>query len=211
MGRGVCIGAMDIATGRAVRLLPHGKVYHLPQTRYAVGEIWEVAATLRGDIDPPHFEDHDEGEARLIGPCRDLAKGVLERVRPWEGEPEVLFDGVLRWRKTGSGFVTRDRMPTCSVGFWRPPRPLVREFFEGHDHYSMIGKGRRFRIPLVGTLEPVPVLPARTLLRVSLARWWVNPQAPHEGETCSLQLSGWIGAVPDTSSPGMPRLEDLPF
>src|SRR5204862_2714271 len=116
--------------------------------------------------------------------------GVLERVTPWEGEPAVLFDGVLHWRRTGTGFAARDKIPTCSVGFWRPARPLVREFIDGHDHYVMVGKGAHIKVPFVGALEPISIIPARTLLRVSLARWWVNPRDSQEGETCSLQLSG---------------------
>jgi hypothetical protein len=212
MGKGICVGAMDADTGRAVRLLPPGKICHPPEVSYQVGEFWQVAATPRTVVDPPHVEDHDEASPRRIGTCRDLAAGVRRFHKPWEGEPAALFDGVLKWRKTGTGYVARTKLPASSVGFWTPPRPLVMMMTDGHPHYVMFGHGTHFKIPLVGVVEPVRLIPEGTLLRVSLARWWVNPQTPAEGETCSLQLSGWLSEITASPpAPGLPRLDDLPF
>ena len=73
-------------------------------------------------------------------------------------------------------------------------------------------------IPYVGYEAPVLVIPAGSLVRVSLARWWHKPNAPDEGETCSLQLSGWFGLPADTLraqevAPPPPTLseDDIPY
>ncbi len=88
---------------------------------------------------------------------------------------------------------------------------LQKGFFEGMEiiqdksqidnpKYTLISKDEKYTIryrygtdintiPFVGLQEPIDEIPAGTLLRVSLARWW----SPNENteERCYLQLSGY--------------------
>jgi hypothetical protein len=103
----------------------------------------------------------------------------------WQGLPTVLFDGLLQWTSSGSGYVARtaDPQPRQSVGFWIPDKPLK---LCGDKYYYY---ERLYRLPFIG-FQPTPdELPAGTLLRVSLARWWSHDADAEE--KCFLQLSGY--------------------
>src|SRR5262249_30308746 len=47
-------------------------------------------------------------------------------------------------------------------------------------------------LTFVGFQEPLEVIPAGTLLRVSLAHWWRPKDKPEEELRCYVQLSGWF-------------------
>jgi len=55
--------------------------------------------------------------------------------------------------------------------------------------YLYPGETGKRSLPYVGFASPVDTIPAGTLLRVSLARWW--DKYGETEERCSLQLSGW--------------------
>ena len=40
--------------------------------------------------------------------------------------------------------------------------------------------------------QPLKNIPAGSLLRVSLARWWKHPNEEAAALSCHLQLSGWF-------------------
>lgn len=200
MGGGVCIGGIVERTGKPVRLLPIGRPCHPPQVSFEIGEIWEMSLRPRAVLDAPHMEDHDEWSARKIGAAQDLSSFIARVARVQRGEATSLFGGMLRFRKSGSGFLPRNvPSPTWSVEFWKLPRPLRLDPTEPRPRYVMF-KPFRFGVPFVGFDTPIGILPAGTLVRMSMARWWINPQAPEEGETCSLQLSGWFDATPTPSN-----------
>ena len=76
--------------------------------------------------------------------------------------------------------------------FWAPDQPL---------RLDCEGKRLRYRYPtsdggrtltFVGFQEPLPEIPAGTLLRVSLAHWWRPKERPEEELRCFVQLSGWF-------------------
>ncbi len=78
-----------------------------------------------------------------------------------------------------------------SVGFWIPDRDLTKKVFYEKTRYSYpIINGWR-SLPFVGYGIEVDVIPAGTLTRVSLARWWDTNGTTED--RCSLQLSGWYG------------------
>src|SRR5690606_14282307 len=63
------------------------------------------------------------------------------------------------------------------------------------------GKRIRYRYPtpdggktltFIGYQEPIPEIPAGTLLRVSLAHWWRPEERPDLELRCHVQLSGWF-------------------
>lgn len=195
MGAGACVGAMA-QDGRPIRLLPPGGYCHPPppQCPFEIGDIWDMRLRPRTALDPPHVEDHDEWDAAkvaTVAPER-LAALIRQRVRPITGEPSALFDGRIGYRDSGTGYVPRNgELPAASVQFWITPRALRHEPFGDKHRYRMRGS-QPLWITYVGFAAPVSRLPAGSLVRVSLARWWLNPQCAAEGETCSLQLSGWF-------------------
>src|SRR5690606_25025555 len=142
----------------------------------------------------PHVEDHDEWDATKVATVAPDRLGALirQRVRPACGEPSALFDGRIRYRDSGTGYVPRNgEPPAARAPFWIPPRALRHEPLGDKHRYRMRGS-QPLWITYVGFAPPVSRLPAGSLVRVSLARWWLNPQCAAEGETCSLQLSGWF-------------------
>ena len=79
---------------------------------------------------------------------------------------------------------------------------LIFTFFFGKE---VNGAGRWINIPFVGFQSPIGLIPANTLVRVSLARWWANN---NDEERCYLQLSGWYD-VPQPSPSKIDEFDDL--
>ncbi|MFP4441222.1 MAG: hypothetical protein ACLFVO_28645, partial [Chloroflexaceae bacterium] len=79
-------------------------------------------------------------------------------------------------------------VPDQSVGFWMIPADLHRQDRNQKPRYILDHHG--LDMPYVGFAPAVGTLPAGTLVRVSLARWW-RPEDSYEEERCYLQLSGW--------------------
>jgi hypothetical protein len=165
-------------------------------------------------------EDHDEWDAKRIAPMADFLGFIVRAGRPHVGEPTDLFGGMLQFRNTGSAYLPMvNPLPAWSVEFWVLPRPLTHSAFENKHRYRMAGHPGLV-VTYVGHETPVLTIPAGTIVRLSLARWWTNPNAPEEGPGCALQLSGWLG-VPasaprlraDPAPPPMGALldDDLPF
>lgn len=184
-----------MGNGRFVRLLDsQGNHYDL-DTDIHVGGAYTITAHVRKGLRPPHVEDVLVTSMKYegaIGSSQKLAEILTERlkVKVWSGSTDVLFDGNLHWTDGGSGYVSESGgIPSNSVGFWRPNRPIVRKDFHKKVRYSYPIRWRN--IPFVGFQEPVDVIPAGTLVRVSLARWWAPEEL--EEQRCYLQLSGWYG------------------
>jgi hypothetical protein len=146
----------------------------------------------------------------------DVLRGL--KIPIWEGGPTVLFDGLIEWERsdvtvTYSGYISRTtgHLPQQSVGFWISDKSLTRggsnltfssdlsdwqkklilaqagQYGLEKDEYFYYEKS--YRLKFVG-FQPMPdELPAGTLLRVSLARWW--SYAADTEEKCFLQLSGY--------------------
>jgi len=192
MANGVCVGGV-LGTGRFVRLLnPQG--YNQDQdTPFEVGEVYTITFSEKGHLTAPHVEDILVNTARYKFKFASMEKlveylTVQLKVKIWKGSTEVLFDGKLQWTTSGSGYVSDcDSLPRNSVGFWLPDKNLSRGDFKEKVRYSYPIRWRN--IPFVGFQEPVEVIPANTLVRVSLARWWA-PEGVEE-KRCYLQISGW--------------------
>lgn len=113
-------------------------------------------------------------------------------VEIFRGSPNRIFNGLLAWTGNGGGYIgNRDNLPNNSVGFWISDIDL--ELVDKHYHYPSINTSTPIkRIPYVGFDPTVEVIPAGTLMRISLARWW-KPEDSEINERCYLQLSGWYG------------------
>lgn len=187
-----CVGGLVLATNRGLRLLEADGTNPSFRTPYQVGEVWDLDYRVPGDLLAPHLEDVLVDRAARVGRVEDLPGFLLRQVEPWRGSPEGLFEGLIQPTDTGSGYVSRRTgVPPISTGFWISDEPLKR---------VTEGRAVRYRYPLAhgvhllsysGWAAPVETIPAGTLLRVSLARWWRPEDAPGMEARCYLQLSGW--------------------
>jgi ATP-dependent DNA helicase RecQ len=201
MGCLACVGGLTLDDNRNVRLLKPDAWNQPASTPYEIGDIWDLKVRPRCDIVPPHVEDVFVDSRRRIDRLDNVYGHLLSRVRLWQGGPEQLFDGVLRFTEQGSGYISRtDRLPSGSVGFWIPSFDLVRVEQEGRIRYRSLSGSIPLRIRHVGFRDAAPVLFQGTLLRVSLSRWWRPADGPGVEERCYLQLSGWYETLPTGES-----------
>lgn len=116
-------------------------------------------------------------------------------IRPIQGSVENLFDGYLQFAEAGSAFIAKATgVPQYSTGFWQPDQPLCMSIMRGKIRFRYESASLAVTIPYVGLAPHMPhVIPAGSLIRVSLARWWrpADSQEMQE-ERCYLQLSGWF-------------------
>jgi hypothetical protein len=190
MQSGICIGALA-GDGMNVRLIPPGRQNHPDDAAYQIGEVWDMELRpLPGE--PPHVEDHLIQGARRIGRAASPASLIPSRAAVWRGPPSAIFDGTLRYRNTGRAYVGRDAVPSGSVGFWVPDRALESQLLWGkHGYVYWWPDGRRAAFRYVGLDSPIETIPAGSLVRVSLARWWSPPDDPDAVDCCYAQISGW--------------------
>ena len=194
MGNDACVGGLALDANRNVRLLRPGGSHQPENTAFEVGQLWELDFHQPSRLTPPHIEDVIVTEEHYIGQQPDLRNFLVQHVQPWQGGPDKLFDGLLITEGT-SGYISRSNgIPTCSVGYWLPDTSLTMTLKNNKPSYQ-IGRenSSRYRRPLVikyvGYSNPTYRIPVGSLLRVSLARWWVQSEANEE--RCYLQLSGW--------------------
>ncbi len=200
-GAGACVGGIT-QDGRSVRLVAvDAERDERAGLEYSVGEVWQVEATPDPHIIPPHIENiivRRTERSKRVGNIEEIIHRFMP---PVDGGPELLFDGRLQASPSGGLYIAeRTGLPSRSTMFWTPDQPLQRD---------VDGKRIRYRYPtpdggrtltFVGFQEPVEVIPAGTLLRVSLAHWWRPRDHPEEELRCHVQLSGWF--LPQkTSSP----------
>jgi hypothetical protein len=136
------------------------------------------------------------------GARRDRRAGMLHRTGQWlhPGGEELAYN---RFRtlvplgcssrlttSNGSGYISKaGGLPNRSTGYWVPDKPLTLE----GDRYTYPAFAGVRRMSYVGFAPTIATIPAGTLVRVSLARWW-RPQDADDSleERCYLQLSGWF-------------------
>ncbi len=199
-GSGACVGAMAAESSQSLRLLlPHDRPVPL-STGWEVGTIWDIDCEVVDGLTPPHTEDVIVHRQRFIGYQENLTAFILERVSPWRGSPECLFNGLVRFTRGGRGYIAeRIGIPSMSTGFWIPDRPL-RARIDGANVYFVYGAGGPVKeIKYVGLVQPPEVIHAGSVVRVSLAGWWNPEDAPTLEQRCYLQLSGLIGEPYATS------------
>jgi len=158
---------------------------------YQVGQIWNLNYLPKNTVTPPHVEDvmlqSGSLHSNLAG--TDLQNFILHNCNIHNGSIGGLFGGALHTPDGHAAYIDSQNIPNHSVCFWRTDEDL--------DHFTSFDKDkyRYFRFPLnacfsyVGTEPVVNVIPAGTIVRMSLARWWTPPEA--DSEACYLQLSGW--------------------
>jgi ATP-dependent DNA helicase RecQ len=192
-GAGACVGGIS-EEGHSVRLIARDAASNeRAGLEYEVGEVWEIDSAPDPDIVPPHVENIVVLRARRLRGSQKAVETIHRFMPPLVGGPEKLFDGVAQTTSAGGLYIAqRTGLPHRSTMFWVPDQSL---------RLDCEGKRLRYRYPtsdggrtltFVGFQEPVPEIPAGTLLRVSLAHWWRPKERPEDELRCFVQLSGWF-------------------
>ncbi len=194
-GKVACVGGLVLNTNRFVRLLNPGNWDQYADTAFEIGEIWDIGFHDREDIEPPHIEDIIIQSQNYVSDEPNISNYLSScGITIYSGDPSQIFNGRLGWSGSGGGYIgNREDLPSNSVGFWISDKDLDLEEDNKHYLYSSANpftQGKRF--PYVGFEPAVDKIPAGTLLRISLARWW-KPEDSDINERCYLQLSGWYG------------------
>ena len=191
MKNGVCCGGIDLTTGEFIRLHDHWGKNLMESAPFQIGDVYDLdyrTAVNRRPI--PHIEDKEvlpDYEKLKHLTATELIDEIDRLVNVPNGGIETIFEGKLR-RSTFATYISPEDIPQFSVCFWRPNAPLIKSGFLGKTKYWF---GGNYAINYVGFHEPIEVIPAGTLLRMSLANWW-SPDDITE-KRCYLQLSGWFG------------------
>lgn len=191
MGR-VCIGGIVLHDNRSVRLKESNGDYPPDTSPFVVGSVWDLDFVPRQGVVAPHVEDVIVQHRTHVRDIPELATFLQGRVRPWRGGAGQLFNGKLLATDNGKGYISRADVPPMSTGFWISDQELrlqVSRWGERVNHfYRYPTQAGVHTIKYVGLEEPIAVIPAGTLIRVSLATWYVPGNAP---AGYYLQLSGW--------------------
>jgi hypothetical protein len=183
-----CIGGIDISNGTPIRLYDSNADYFDQRTPYQTGEVWEMATTNppREKLVPPHVEGRciQVAERIQVWGSDTVSRAIRVLCPPWEGDVNCLFDGLLQRTGSGSSYISKyGGVPDHSTGFWINSRAL--EAKDGSSRRLVCGN---FGFPFVGDEEMPVSIPAGSLIRVSLARWWIQYSGLEE--RCYLQISG---------------------
>lgn len=205
----VCVGGILTRNGKFVRLLDEDGHNQPEDTPFEVRQVWEIEFTQKSNCTPPHVEDiliHNQTKKGVLKKEITLTDYLVKtlKVKVWRGAPDNLFDGLIKWTSSGSGYIDNHAVPSNSVGFWIADKDLTRNDYNGVRYKYPSPLGWR-TIKFVGFQSPVQKIPAGTLMRVSLARWWQKDE--HSDKCCYLQLSGWY----DYDEVSEVDTDDLPF
>jgi ATP-dependent DNA helicase RecQ len=193
MGSGACIGAVTF-NGRSLRLISPDKENNSQfNMEYNVGDVWEIDGRPQDPLIPPHIENILVTGKRKLPPINDVAAFLRQQMPPLIGGLDVLYEGLTQATKAGTLYIAeRTGIPAASTLIWQPDKPLLREDDGKRIRYRYPDGENGRTLTFVGFQEPIPEIPAGTLLRVSLAHWW-RPKEMPEGELrCYVQLSGWF-------------------
>jgi ATP-dependent DNA helicase RecQ len=192
MGSGACVGGITF-DGRSVRLIaPDRETNDQFNMEYSLGDVWDVDGTPDPETRPPHIENILVNGKRKHPPIDDLTTFITNKMDVRQGGVDQLFEGLAQATKAGVQYISeRTGLPSFSTMFWRPDQALelVDDSKRIRYRYPTADGGRT--ITFVGFQEPLPYIPAGTLLRVSLAHWWRPDEMPEGELRCYVQLSGW--------------------
>lgn len=194
MSNAACVGGVA-GNGSFVRLLNKNGYNQDLDTSLKIGDVWTIEFVEHPNKRPPHIEDILVTNMTFKFSF-DSVKKMVEylkeklKVKIWRGSPDILFDGKLNWTENGSGYINEENgISDNSVGFWIPDRNLTKRIFYKKTRYNYPNINGWRSLPFVGFEAELDIIPAGSLVRVSLARWWDTNGTTEE--RCSLQLSGW--------------------
>ncbi len=193
MGSGACVGALTF-DGRSLRLIAADReINDHFNIDYQVGDVWEVETQPDPEIIPPHIENVIVTRKHRLGPITDIETFIEQQMPPISGGSGAIFDGLTQATKAGALYIAeRSGIPGQSTMFWIPDQPLQRVADSKRIRYRYLSSDRSLTLTFTGFQEPIPEIPAGTLLRVSLAHWWRPDEMPDGEYRCYVQLSGWF-------------------
>jgi hypothetical protein len=187
-----CIGGIEIQTNKYIRLMDLNGGYQPSNTPFKVGQIWDITHKPTPGV-PPHVEDVQITSQRYIDTVIPN-QYILDNCKIWQGDLNEIYDSKLKW-ENGSGFLSDpNNLPANSVGFWQTDKDLILNYSYGkysykYNYNNIFKKDKK--MPYKGEIQPIATIPAGTLIRLSLAKWWNPPDKPTMEKRCYLQLSGW--------------------
>ncbi|MBN1669233.1 MAG: DNA helicase RecQ, partial [Anaerolineales bacterium] len=196
MGSGACVGALTFE-GHSLRLIAADQAFNDRfNLDYQVGEVWEIETRPDLEVTPPHVENVIVTTKRRLGPIMQIEAFIEQHMPPVPGGVAAIFDGLGQTTKAGALYIAeRSGIPSRSTMFWRPDQPLQREEDLKRIRYRYPTPAGGVTLTFTGYQEPLPEIPAGTLLRVSLAHWWRPEEMPAGELRCYGQLSGWFLAA----------------
>ncbi len=195
MYSGICVSGLTRSSHKGIRLKPPDRLNQPLDTRFEVGQVWDIEFQADEDVEPPHVEDVTVLNQRYVTRIANMRDTLIRHIQPWRGGPENLFDGALTMDQRKCYISQSGQIPNCSTGYWITDRLLTLSQENDKPYYLIEyndkerGKlyTRNLSIKFVGFTPPVRQIPPGTLIRVSLARWFLV-----SGEKrCYLQISGW--------------------
>lgn len=189
----VCVGGICINNKQFVRLLNQGGYYQPADTKFNIGDIWDVSFTSVTSKREPHNEDvtiHSYKFIRKIYPLETYIKNM--GVSIWKNNVANIFEGKILWQGNGKGYFSENikNYPSHSVGFWISDVDLKHQKVGHQDFYIYQNNGISRQIVYKGNQSILPIIPKGRLIRLSLAKWW-KPEDSNIEARCYLQLSGW--------------------
>ena len=197
----VCVGGVDIERKRSVRLMKaDGKHELLSECPYEIWDVWDADYVPSNQRPAPHVEDvnvinrnkRDVLEKGLRSPT-EFAKLLRQSNMPvFTGGLLNCFDGKLKCNKNGKLYINAEDAPSYSTCFWLNDISLRRKDFMNNVLYNYDDGIRPwgYSTKYVGLSDAIDVVPAGSIIRLSLAHWW-KPDGSDDEERCYLQLSGW--------------------
>lgn len=198
----VCVGGVDFDNKRSVRLMD-ANGYHESQDEcpYEIWDVWDADYVSSNQRPAPHVEDVNVINRNKRGVLTNELRTTTEfakllrqsNVPVFTGGLLNCFDGKLKCTQYGTLFINEENVPNYSTCFWICDRIVRRSDFKGKVRYNYNDGIRNwgYNISYVGLSEPADIIPAGSLIRLSLAHWW-SPSDSEDEERCYLQLSGWF-------------------
>jgi hypothetical protein len=121
-----CVGALNLETNEGIRLLGLNGSKQTRDTKFEVGQVWEIECVPSQKIVLPHTEDVMVQRSHNIGQQPHLRDFLMERVQPCCGGVDQLFDGLLISEREScflSSYVP-EHLLKRSTAFWLPEFPL---------------------------------------------------------------------------------------
>lgn len=205
----VCVGGICVNSKQFVRLLNQGGYYQPADTKFNIGDIWDINFTVNSDRKEPHNEDvtiHSYTFVRKIYSLETFIKNM--GVPIWKNNVANIFEGKILWQGNGKGYFSKNikNYPIHSVGFWISDVDLKHQKVGHQDFYIYQNNGVSRQIVYKGNQSILAVIPKGRLIRLSLAKWW-KPENSDIEERCYLQLSGWYEDEPEPAK----KIESNPF
>jgi hypothetical protein len=207
MRNAYCVGSYNLTNQKNLRLLLADEGNQPLDTKFDIGQIWDIEYIERSHIIKPHIEDVLIQKATFLRNIDNIYEFLIQNVNIWRGSPNVLFNGKINFPIGKSGFLERKKSDLAqSVGFWMPDEDVELTILNDKKHYLYFGQ-QVYSFPFVGSINKIETIPKCSILRISLTRWW-SPNPSNIEKRCYCQLSGWY-EKPKSETKN--NNDDLPF